>query len=307
VTARARVHEALDPGDGRLTTAEGVLAVLILASVVFAVLETEPLAVARAPGAFLIADWMFLTIFGAEYLARLWSAPENPRFAGRFGRLRYALTVSALIDLLAIAPALLLTGSTPAYVLRLFRLARVLRLAKMGGFASAWTVMGQALASRRYELLLTLGAAAIALLVSASLLHLVEGPAQPDKFGSIPRALWWAVVTLTTIGYGDVFPVTPLGKVLAGVTAVIGIGLIAAPTAFWRQLSARPAAGPRTTPETEGWPQAWAQASITCGTKQARSLVTTPSSSRTPIPAGSWPTIQAPITGRRPSKSGGGA
>jgi voltage-gated potassium channel len=68
------------------------------------------------------------------------------------------------------------------------------------------------------------------MLVSATALYLVEGPEQPDKFGSIPRALWWAAVTLTTIGYGDVFPVTPLGKLLAAMTAMAGIGLIAAPT-----------------------------------------------------------------------------
>ena len=230
MTLRARVHDALDPGDRRLTRIEIVLALAILASVAFAVLETEPLAVARAPQAFVVAEVVFLVVFGIEYLARLWSAPETPRFAGRWGRVRYALTPGALIDLLAIAPALLVGSPTPAYVLRLFRLARVLRLAKMGGFANAWRVMGEALTSRRYELLLTLGVAAIALLISATLLHLVEGAAQPDKFGSIPRALWWAVVTLTTIGYGDVFPITPLGKVLAGITAVIGIGLIAAPT-----------------------------------------------------------------------------
>ena len=230
MTLRARVHDALDPNDRRLTAVEVVLALAILASVAFAVLETEPLVASRAPRAFMVAEAVFLVLFGAEYLARLWSAPENPRFNRRFGRLRYALTPGALIDLLAIAPALFVAAPTPAYVLRLFRLARVLRLAKMGGFARAWIVMGQALASRRYELLLTLGCAGIALLVSATLLHLVEGAAQPDKFGSIPRALWWAVVTLTTIGYGDVFPVTPVGKVLAGFTAVIGIGLIAAPT-----------------------------------------------------------------------------
>lgn len=230
MTLRARVHDALDPNDRRLTAVEVVIALAILASVAFAVLETEPLVASRARRVFWWAEVAFLLVFGAEYLARVWSAPENPRFAGRFGRLRYALTPGALIDFLAITPALLLAGPTPTYLLRLFRLARVLRLAKMGGFAQAWRVMGEALASRRYELLLTLGAAGVALLISATLLHLVEGPAQPDKFGSIPRALWWAVVTLTTIGYGDVFPVTPLGKVLAGATAVIGIGLIAAPT-----------------------------------------------------------------------------
>jgi voltage-gated potassium channel len=90
-------------------------------------------------------------------------------------------------------------------------------------------LVSEAIHSRRYELLLTLVAALFVMLISATLLYLVEGPLQPDKFGSIPRALWWSVVTLTTIGYGDVYPESPLGRVLAACTAVTGVGLIAAP------------------------------------------------------------------------------
>ena len=120
--------------------------------------------------------------------------------------------------------------AAPSYLLRLARLLRILRVAKLGRFSRAWTFVGRAIASRRYELLLTFYAAVFVMIVSATLLYIVEGPSQPEKFGSIPRALWWSVVTLTTIGYGDVYPETGLGKVFAGLTAVLGIGLIAAPT-----------------------------------------------------------------------------
>lgn len=94
----------------------------------------------------------------------------------------------------------------------------------------AWRDIAAAIHSRRTELILTLGLALIAMLVASTFLYWAEGDVQPDKFGSIPRALWWSVVTLTTVGYGDVYPVTPLGKIFAAILAVGGIGLIALPT-----------------------------------------------------------------------------
>jgi voltage-gated potassium channel len=90
--------------------------------------------------------------------------------------------------------------------------------------------LSAAVASRRFELLFTMGLAATVLVFGATALHLLEGELQSDKFGSIPRAMWWSVVTLTTIGYGDVYPVTVGGKIVASIVAVAGIGLIAMPT-----------------------------------------------------------------------------
>ncbi len=204
---------------------------VILLSVAVAVLDTEPMISVSLRPLFWWLDLVFLGVFGAEYLARLWTAPERPQYAHPvWGRLRWMVSPAALVDLLALAPALIFTGATPAYLFRLFRLLRILRLAKLGRFSRAWGLMADAVASRRAELLLTLAAAGLVMLVSACLLYLIEGEAQPDKFGSIPRAMWWAVITMTTIGYGDVFPITPLGKMVAGLTAIAGIGLIAAPT-----------------------------------------------------------------------------
>lgn len=99
-------------------------------------------------------------------------------------------------------------------------------------FSATWANLARAVHSRRSELFLTLGLAALAMLLSSTLLYWAEGEAQPDKFGSIPRAFWWAVVTLTTVGYGDVFPITVLGKVFAAGVAFSGIGLIALPTSI---------------------------------------------------------------------------
>ncbi|MBB5744539.1 ion transporter [Brevundimonas variabilis] len=229
---RARLHCALDVGrTGKLSALNMALIVAILLSVLVAVLDTEATIARPMATLFTGLDILFLVLFGVEYLARLWTAPETPRYAHPvWGRLRWMVSPAAIIDLLALAPALIFAGATPAYLFRLFRLLRILRLAKLGRFSRAWTLMAEAVASRRAELLLTLGAACMVMLVSACLLYLIEGESQPDKFGSIPRSLWWAVITMTTIGYGDVFPVTPLGKLVAALTAVAGIGLIAAPT-----------------------------------------------------------------------------
>ncbi len=114
--------------------------------------------------------------------------------------------------------------------LRLIRLIRILSLAKLGRLSSALRHLGDAILSRRYELLATLGLAVCLLVIGASALYWLEGALQPDKFGSIPRALWWSVITLTTIGYGDVYPITVAGKYVAGIVAVAGIGVIALPT-----------------------------------------------------------------------------
>lgn len=214
-----------------LSPVNRAIAGLILASAAVTVLESEPLLHEGNEFAFLALESVFATIFLVEYVARLWAAAENPKYGpGLAGRLRYAASPAALLDLVALCPLLFAFAGTEAFLLRLFRLLRILRLAKLGRYSSAFTAISEALRSRRHELVMSLGIASLLLLVSSTLLYLAEGGVQPDVFGSIPRAMWWSVATLTTVGYGDVYPLTALGKVLAGMTAVTGIGLIAMPT-----------------------------------------------------------------------------
>ena len=230
---RRAVWRALDPAARArgLSLVNILLTFAILASVVSGVVETEPTISRGREALFTFLEEAFTVVFLAEYATRIWVAPEaSPGVGPGRARLHWMLTPSALLDLLALAPALIFTGLTPSYLLRLFRLARILRLAKLGRFSRAWRLIGEAVSSRRHELLLTLFAGLVLLIVSATLMYLVEGPGQPEKFGSIPRALWWATITLTTIGYGDVYPESALGRLVAGVTAIMGIGLIAAPT-----------------------------------------------------------------------------
>lgn len=117
-----------------------------------------------------------------------------------------------------------------AFLLRMFRLIRIIRVARLGRFSSALQAINEAVHARRFELMMSFAIASMLLLLSSTLLYIVEGGIQPETFGSIPRAMWWSVATLTTVGYGDVYPVTTIGRIFAGLTAITGIGLIAMPT-----------------------------------------------------------------------------
>jgi voltage-gated potassium channel len=146
------------------------------------------------------------------------------------GRLRYLRSPTALIDLLALSPMLLTFIGNEAYIFRLFRMLRILRLARLGRFSSSLQLLTEAVSSRRYELGMSVMLTGFLLLVSSTVLYVVEGGTQPEAFGSIPRTMWWAIVTLTTVGYGDAYPITVIGRICAGMTAVAGIGVIAMPT-----------------------------------------------------------------------------
>jgi len=208
-----------------------LLSFVILFSCIAAVLETEPTVVEGNERLFAIIEIVFVAIFIAEYLVRLWIAPMLPGLAGRrFPRLRYLVSWPALIDLAAILPVLLLVGGSHSLLMRLLRLIRLLRFAKLARFSSALNYLFEAIHARRFELVVSLCVGLLLLVFSSTLLYLVEGDVQPEHFGSIPRAMWWAVVTLTTVGYGDAVPVTALGKLCAGATAVAGISIIAMPT-----------------------------------------------------------------------------
>jgi len=168
----------------------------------------------------------------SEYGLRVWIAPLDPRYAGRFvGRVRYMLSPLALIDLLALlpfyAPMIVPLDLRVVRVLRIFRLFRLLKLAR---YTESLNTLRMVIKSKKEELLISTMLLGVLLVCSSTLLHVVEGEAQPDKFGSIPQAMWWGVATLTTVGYGDVFPVTPFGKVCGSMIAILGIGMFALPT-----------------------------------------------------------------------------
>lgn len=229
---RVRLYRHLEPtawdGTG-LSPVNRVVTYLILLSVVLAIIDTERTVRASHGGVIFVAELLIFTVFSIEYLARLYAAGEDPRYRGVQGRLRYVVSAWALIDLLALLPFLLSLGGSNSVAFRVIRVLRMLRIAKLGRMTTAWDLLAESIWSRRFELGITTMVAGMLLLVSSTLLYLIEGDTQPESFGSIPRALWWSVATLTTVGYGDVTPMTALGKFAAGLTALAGIGMIAMP------------------------------------------------------------------------------
>jgi voltage-gated potassium channel len=255
MTVRSVLARQLDPA---LRAAPGLSPVnwavcgLIVAAMLVAVLETEPLLRAGRETLFLAVEIVLTGLLAVEYAVRVWVSIENPAHQSR---LAYVRSPAALFDLLTIVVVLVTAFGTEGFLLRLAMLLRVLRIARLGRFSNAFDAVVAAVASRATELGLSVAFAGLLLLVSSAMLYLVEGSVQPEAFGSIPRAMWWSVATLTTVGYGDVFPVTALGRVFAALTAITGIGLIAMPTgilasAFSDAFQAQRAAAERDGPDS---------------------------------------------------------
>ena len=212
-----------------------MLLALILASIVLFTLETEPALEGGWADAFSVANQLILCVFGIEFLLRLWSAGEVAGVKGLGARTRYAGRFWLVIDFFAFAPelfivALLALGIGIPVSVDGLKAIRLLRLLKLARFVPAAHMLVEVVQSVWRQLVTSFIASAALVYLAAVAIYYVEGGTNPEKFGSISRSLWWAVVTLTTVGYGDAFPVTGLGKVLAGFIALIGVGIIALPS-----------------------------------------------------------------------------
>lgn len=227
--------DILDGGDTQTPAAAwGVrfLALLTIASVLALILETEP-GIYLSYGGILIGVEVFaLSFFTLELILRLWLAPEIQNEPNRWrAMLRYLTSPLGIIDLLTVIPGWLFffPGSEQFAAVRVLRL---LRLFKLGQYAQAINLLDDVIRQKRSLLLATVGLAFMLLVGVSTLMFMLEGSLQPERMGSIPQTLWWGVVTMATIGYGDVVPVTPAGKALSGLMAFVGIGLFALPTAI---------------------------------------------------------------------------
>ncbi|MFD2718357.1 potassium channel family protein [Hymenobacter monticola] len=229
---RTRVYHILNADDGGQTTIERVtdwfLILLVLLNAATVVMQSVKSVDARYHPFFVGFELVSMYVFTLEYALRVWSCVEDRRYQRPWrGRLAFVLSPLALIDLLAILPFFLSVGLVDLRILRVVRLLRVLKVAR---YVRALHVIGHVIRRKRAELLVTLGVLGLMLLLVSSLMYIIESEAQPDKFGSIPDTMWWGVATLTTVGYGDVFPITPAGKLLSSLIAVLGLGLFAIPT-----------------------------------------------------------------------------
>jgi voltage-gated potassium channel len=225
------IVEAAKPGD----TASRVFDVLILGLIflnVIAVMLGSVQSIQEHWDAFLDAfETVSVLVFTVEYVSRRWSCTADPRFIGPIrGRLRFAIKAMAIIDLLAILPFYLPFLGIDLRSLRVLRLLRILRVAKVGRYYSSLNLIKHVFHAKKEELVLTSVMMGLLLVVSSSLLYYCENTVQPDAFSSIPATMWWAVATLTTVGYGDMYPITLLGRFLASIIAILGIGMFALPT-----------------------------------------------------------------------------
>lgn len=253
---KLQLYQALAPEARRtgLSRTNAFIVGLVILSFLLLALETEP-TLTREPvwqAGFDIFNVLVVAIFAIEYVARVWCAGIDPQFSGIRGRIRYMTQFYSIADLLAFLPELIvmITGAGESLlVLRVLRLARLVKIAR---FIPAFDALGAAM-RRASSLLLTSLALAITLVyVAAVLLYYVEGVGgdQQEAFSSIPRAIWWSVATLTTVGYGDVYPMTPLGRFCASIIAIAGIGVVALPagvfaSAFSDELRERELSGLR--------------------------------------------------------------
>ncbi len=255
---RRRLYEVLERArdDDPLSSAVDIAIIcVIVVNAVAIIVETLPWVTPGLARALRGLEVASVALFTVEYLLRLWTARyRRPAQGGVAGALRFAVSPAGLIDLLAIIPFYLpfLVG-VDLRIVRVLRIARFLRLLKLGRYIRSVALFGKVLRDRRDELLITVMMTALLLLVASILMYYIEGDAQSDKFPNILSSLWWAVVTLTTIGYGDVVPVTGWGRLLSGLVAVMGIGLVAVPTGivssgFIEELAKRRNAGREETP-----------------------------------------------------------
>ncbi|MEM7160664.1 MAG: ion transporter [Myxococcota bacterium] len=230
-----RVYHLLQPANDHERQAsrrvDTFIVTLILVSLVAVVLESEPEIRSLWPSLFLISELVIAVLFAIEYVARVWSITADPRYAHPvWGRLRFALTPMALVDLIAFLPSLVLYGLVDLRMLRLLRLIRLTHLLKLARYSRAASLIRRSLIRHREELTLSCLLVVILMLIASSIIYFVEQDVQPEHFGTIPRAMWWSVITLTTVGYGDVYPISVAGRVVAAGIAVLGIGMVALPT-----------------------------------------------------------------------------
>jgi voltage-gated potassium channel len=228
---KRRIFGILEPGDEDSKYFDPFIMGLIVLNVAAVVLETVDWINNRYALIFYAFNLFSVAVFTVEYLLRVWSCTEDPKFKDPVsGRLRFMITPLAIIDLMAFLPFYLPFAFPELRFLRAFRLFRLFRVLKLARYSESLQTFVDVLKLKRDELNLMLFAIIILLTVSSSLMYEAEHEAQPEAFSSIPAAMWWGVVTLATVGYGDMFPVTPMGKLVGSLVVLLGIGLFALPT-----------------------------------------------------------------------------
>ncbi|HSV79853.1 MAG TPA: ion transporter [Ramlibacter sp.] len=220
---RRRMYEVIFESDTPAGRAfDKVIIVAILVSVAVVIADSVPALRSRYRAGFDIAEWFFTLLFTVEYLCRLASVRRQ---------LKYALSFFGIVDLLSILPTYLALFMPEAHALidvRILRLLRIFRIFKLTDYVTEYQQLGEALAASRRKIMVFLSAVLMVVLILGTLLYVVEGPRH--GFTDIPTAVYWAITTITTVGFGDITPKTDLGRFIASVIMLLGWGTLAVPT-----------------------------------------------------------------------------
>lgn len=231
--AQRRIYEVVEKApDGDIPSRVFDFSImgLVLVNVVAVILETVPSIAADHHVWFSRIEAIAVVVFLGEFLLRLFGAGAEPNFAGIRGRLRFLTTPLVVIDIIALVPFFMpMMLDVDAHAMQSLRLFRLLRLLKMSRYLHSMQVLGRVVKDRADQLMAAMFVVSILLVVASSLMYVVEHDAQPQVFSSIPMSMWWGVATLTTVGYGDIYPITPLGRMLGALMAVLGVGMFALP------------------------------------------------------------------------------
>jgi len=232
VITQKRLLEILEKSDGQDKASfycDMLLSILIVLNLIAISLESVESIGLRYSSFFFVFEMVSVSIFGTEYVLRIWAsaASSSTKWEKPFSkRLAYMFSFTGLVDLLAILPSLLsiFVGSVD---LRWLRVLRMVRLLKISHYSSALEDLVSAIKHERASFTAAIYLLVLALFFSSSALYIVESDVQPNEFGSIPETMWWSIITLTTVGYGDASPVTAIGKVIAAITALMGVMTVA--------------------------------------------------------------------------------
>ena len=241
---KRRVHEIVEvarPGDRASRVFDIFILSLIALSVVSIILESIPEIFNRVPLWFKYFEYGTVFAFTIEYALRIWSCTASKVYRLPIrGRIRYALTPLVIIDLIAILPLYVSVGLPVALpfgmldlrFVRAFRLLRIFRVAKIGRYSESVQVIKRVLIGCKSNLVVALFAMFVLFIVSSITMYYVEHAAQPRAFPNILVSMWWCIITMTTVGYGDIYPITIIGKIIGGIVSVLGIASFALPTAI---------------------------------------------------------------------------
>ncbi len=257
---RRRIYgilEATDPGLLARLVNLFIMALIIL-NAVAVVLESVEEIYIQYDKIFGSIEKISLAVFTLEYLLRAWTCTVDPSYGNPVkGRIAFALSPLALIDLMVILPFFLPDSLLDLRMLRAIRIFWIFKLLRIGRYSRAMATLENVLRAKKEELMITFFAIVLFLVFASSIIYYIEHAVQPQNFPSIPATMWWALLTLTTIGYDDIYPQTVIGKIAGSLIIIMGVGMFALPTGilasgFIEELQRRRDEGEEESPSDKG-------------------------------------------------------